>query len=93
MTWLGLVDAGKRGIDVEPLGSGRVVDMPSLEGLDKRPETSRSVSVPHVPGAPLSYIEKVAIARACSDQANARGLHGFERRQFRAECKKRGGMY
>ena len=90
MTWLSLVDAGKRGIDVQPLGSGRVVDVPSLERLD-RPETSGSVSVPTVRSAPLSFAEKVAIARECSDQANARGLHGFERQQFRAECKHQRG--
>lgn len=31
---------------------------------------------------------KKAISKACSDQANAKGLHGKERKKFRADCKK-----
>jgi hypothetical protein len=33
---------------------------------------------------------QTAIQQACSEQATARGLHGEERREFRAECKKTG---
>jgi len=35
--------------------------------------------------------EKKAISKACSDQANAKGLHGKARKKFRAECKAKGG--
>jgi hypothetical protein len=35
--------------------------------------------------------EKQAISKACSDQANAKGLHGKERKTFRSACKKNGG--
>jgi hypothetical protein len=35
--------------------------------------------------------EKKAISKACSDQANAKGLHGKARKKFRAACKKNGG--
>jgi psiF repeat len=35
--------------------------------------------------------DKKAIAKACSDQATAKGLHGKERRKFRAACRKNGG--
>ena len=35
--------------------------------------------------------EKQAISKACSDQANAKGLHGKARKKFRSQCKKRGG--
>ena len=35
--------------------------------------------------------EKKAISKACSDQANAKNLHGKERKKFRAECKRKGG--
>jgi hypothetical protein len=35
--------------------------------------------------------EKKAVSKACSDQANAKGLHGKERKKFRAECKRKGG--
>jgi psiF repeat len=43
------------------------------------------------PGATPSATDKQAISKACSDQANAKGLHGKERKKFRAACKKRGG--
>jgi len=34
---------------------------------------------------------KEAISKACSDQANAKGLHGKARKSFRAKCKRHGG--
>jgi hypothetical protein len=36
-------------------------------------------------------MDKKAISKACSDQANAKNLHGKERKKFRAECKRKGG--
>jgi hypothetical protein len=39
----------------------------------------------------MSTSDKKAISKACSDQANAKGLHGEERKKFRADCKKNGG--
>jgi Rieske Fe-S protein len=38
-----------------------------------------------------SDADKKAISKACTDQANAKGLHGKERKKFRAQCKKNGG--
>jgi len=38
-----------------------------------------------------SDADKQAISKACSDQANAKGLHGKERKTFRSACKKNGG--
>jgi psiF repeat len=35
--------------------------------------------------------DKKAISKACSDQANAKGLHGKARKKFRSECKHNGG--
>ena len=35
--------------------------------------------------------DKEAISKACSDQANAKGLHGKARKKFRSECKRAGG--
>jgi hypothetical protein len=35
--------------------------------------------------------EAKGIAKECSQQATAKGLHGKERRKFRADCKKSGG--
>jgi hypothetical protein len=34
---------------------------------------------------------KKAVSKACSDQANAQGLHGKKRKAFRYNCKKHGG--
>jgi hypothetical protein len=35
--------------------------------------------------------EQKAISKACSQQADAKGLHGDERKKFRADCKRKGG--
>ena len=35
--------------------------------------------------------EKSAISKSCSDQANAKGLHGKARKHFRSKCKHNGG--
>ncbi len=43
------------------------------------------------PPAKLSADEKKAISKACTDQANQKGLHGKDRRKFRAACIKSGG--
>jgi len=44
------------------------------------------------PSAPAaSPVDKQAISKTCSDQANTKGLHGKARKKFRSECKKRGG--
>jgi psiF repeat-containing protein len=40
---------------------------------------------------PTGQDQKKAIAKSCSDQANAKGLHGEQRRKFRSECKKAAG--
>ena len=34
---------------------------------------------------------KSAISKACSQQADAKGLHGDARKKFRSACKKNGG--
>ncbi len=38
-----------------------------------------------------SQDQKKAISKSCTDQANAKGLHGKARKKFRSECKKAGG--
>jgi psiF repeat len=43
------------------------------------------------PAAGGDKADKKAISKTCSDQASAKGLHGKERKTFRAECKKNGG--
>jgi hypothetical protein len=48
---------------------------------------------PAAPPAPKAQMspEKKAISKKCSDLANAKNLHGKERKKFRAECKRKGG--
>jgi hypothetical protein len=41
--------------------------------------------------APAAADSKKAVSKACSDQANAKGLHGKARKKFRSECKHNGG--
>jgi hypothetical protein len=41
--------------------------------------------------AKMSPDDKKAISKSCSDQANAKGLHGKERKKFRFECKHNAG--
>jgi psiF repeat len=43
------------------------------------------------PAAASAATDKKAISKACSDQANAKGLHGKARKKFRSECKHNGG--
>jgi hypothetical protein len=45
------------------------------------------------PGAPTKMApdDKKAIAKSCIDQANAKGLHGKERKKFKSKCKHNGG--
>ena len=41
--------------------------------------------------AKMSPDDNKAISKSCSDQANAKGLHGKERKKFRSECKHNAG--
>jgi hypothetical protein len=41
--------------------------------------------------APSAGKDKATISKACTEQANAQGLHGKARKKFRATCKKNGG--
>jgi hypothetical protein len=54
---------------------------------------SISATFAQAPSAPakMSADEKKAISKACSVQANAKGLHKKDRQKFRAGCIKNGG--
>ena len=39
----------------------------------------------------MSQDQKKVLSKSCTDQANAKGLHGKARKNFRSECKKAGG--
>ncbi len=55
---------------------------------DSKPAVSKPAAATPAAG---DKADKKAISKACSDQATAKGLHGKERKTFRAECKKNGG--
>jgi hypothetical protein len=50
-----------------------------------------SAQTPPAAAPAASATDKQAVSKACSDQANAKGLHGKVRKKFRSECKQRGG--
>jgi hypothetical protein len=44
------------------------------------------------PAAPkATTVEKQAVSKACSQQADAKGLHGKARKKFRSACRRTGG--
>jgi hypothetical protein len=54
-------------------------------------QTSAPAPIPHGSASKMSADDKKAISKSCSDQANAKGLHGKARKKFRSECKQAGG--
>jgi hypothetical protein len=68
------------------LGAGAVVAQAPAPATDSKP-----AAAPSTPAAGGDKADRKAISKTCSDQATAKGLHGKERKTFRAECKKNGG--
>jgi hypothetical protein len=66
---------------------------PALAQQDQQPPAAAPAAAPPAKSTTKSTItpEQKAISKACSDQANAKNLHGDERKKFRAECKRKGG--
>jgi invasion protein IalB len=60
---------------------------PALAQQDQQP----AAAPPPPPAKSTMSPQQKAISKACSDQANAKNLHGDERKKFRAECKRKGG--
>ena len=58
-------------------------------------QTSTPAPTPAPAAAPAAAApaatDKKAISKSCSDQANAKGLHGKARKKFRSACKHNGG--
>jgi hypothetical protein len=52
---------------------------------------AQAPAAPASPPAKVSADEKKAIAKACTEQANAKSLHGKDRQKFRTACIKNGG--
>jgi psiF repeat len=62
---------------------------PALAQQDQQPPAAAPAASPSAKSTKTP--EQKAISKACSDQANAKNLHGDERKKFRAECKRKGG--
>ncbi len=54
-------------------------------------EDAKSEPAQPAASAKMSSADKKAIAKSCSDQATAKGLHGKARKKFRFACKHNGG--
>ena len=65
-------------------------------GVDRQPAGSRfrNPTNPPPPAAQPSATTagKRSISLSCSQQADAKGLHGKARKAFRSQCKRRGGQ-
>jgi psiF repeat len=68
------------------LGASAVLAQAPAPATDPKPAAAAAT-----PAAGGDKTDKKAISKACSDQATAKGLHGKERKAFRAACKKNGG--
>ena len=54
-------------------------------------KTEPAKTAPAKTAAPKEKPERTAASLECSKQADAKGLHGKERKKFRSECKKSAG--
>lgn len=54
-------------------------------------KTEPAKTAPAKTATPKEKPERTAASLECSKQADAKGLHGKERRKFRSECKKSAG--
>jgi hypothetical protein len=66
---------------------------PALAQQDQQPPAAAQAAPPAAKSTTKSTMtpEQKAVSKACSDQANAKNLHGDERKKFRADCKRKGG--
>jgi uncharacterized protein involved in copper resistance len=55
------------------------------------PPPAAQPAAPAAAPATGATMDKHAISKSCSDQANAQGLKGKARKKFRSACKKNGG--
>jgi hypothetical protein len=70
-------------------GAASAQDKPAPAGSP--PAATGQPPAPATTAPAMSASEKAAIAKSCSDQANAKNLHGKKRKKFRSACKKAGG--
>jgi psiF repeat len=68
-------------------GAGAQTPAPTTPAPAAQPAPTAKPAAP----AMAAPSDKKAISKSCTDQANAKGLHGNARKKFRSECKKNGG--
>ena len=71
-----------------------LLTMGAGSAVAQTPPPAPAASAPAAqPAAPAKMMpdDKKAISKSCTDQANAKGLHGKARKKFRSDCKKNGG--
>jgi len=68
-------------------GTGAVLAQDNPAATSDKPAATSKMNADKPPMSP----EKKAISKACTDKANAKGLHGDARKKFRSACKKAGG--
>ena len=61
-------------------GTGAVLAQDTPPATANKPAASSKMSA-----------DKKALSKTCIDKANAKGLHGTERKKFKSACKKAGG--
>jgi hypothetical protein len=75
------------GIYLSLLLIGSAVAQTSAPAPTTAPAAAPAAAAPAAPSA----TDKKSISKSCTDQANAKGLHGKARKKFRSACKKNGG--
>jgi hypothetical protein len=63
-------------------------------GCARTPASTAGIAGPKpivTPAAKPTLLHKAKISKVCSEQADAKNLHGKERKTFRVECMRSGG--
>jgi hypothetical protein len=66
------------------IGAGTALAQTSTPAPKPAPSAAPAMTAP-------ADTDKKAISKSCSDQANAKDLHGKARKKFRSACKHNGG--
>jgi hypothetical protein len=71
-----------------PISSGTNVDRPAAGSRMDAPTRRQPAAAAAAAAAQPAASDKKAISASCSQQADAKGLHGKARRTFREKCKR-----
>lgn len=68
-----------------------LIGMGAALAQNPAPAPAAAPTAPPASAPQTNQADKKAISKSCSDKANAKGLHGKERKKFRSDCKHHGG--